>query len=172
MSDMNQISIKPDNRLLDADGSGNLLPGKPVQSNPDQIVVQPDPCTLLSRLIAAEAEVGRLREALEPFACTYNWSIHEIPTVGGQHTVYSGFKPWQKPMRVLYTHTPTTGLLELAVAAKDYIDNTERSQFCAYASSCAEEDKEVDRCYGCNLMDKVEALPQDLKELLNELEKE
>jgi hypothetical protein len=41
LSPENQIPVKPDPSLLDADGSGKLLPENPGQSNPGQIIPKP-----------------------------------------------------------------------------------------------------------------------------------
>lgn len=130
-------------------------------------IVQTETRALLEENVKLAAEVARLRDMLGKTTRYLPQYKNKLDAAFGGSTDDTLIFP--EVLDALAQPTNTTGLLELAVAAKDFIEITERREFCAYATLCREEDKEVDRCYGCNLMDKVEALPQELKNLLERI---
>ncbi len=100
----NQNPIKSPNPLLDADGSGKLLPESGAESKHAK--------TLAEKLVALEAENARLREALSEV-------VRHTRGYGELAGKESGTRKEVLDIstKALSQPTPATGILELAAAA-------------------------------------------------------
>ncbi len=112
----NQNPIKSHNPLLDADGSGKLLPESGSESKHAK--------TLAEKLVSLEAENKRLRESLqlvlETRFTTYkakNGKQVGLKDDNGELCYIIPSDSIQKVEQALSAQTPTTGILELAAAA-------------------------------------------------------